>query len=125
MRDKLEALDTRFDMMTLLLDALHAVIHDTPLNTGPITDDLQEAYTAQEAIGWDNLLKGHLAKQLQHLQQKQLGDNATKKNNGVTWATNFIDMAYQQFFKAWFLRNGSDMDMMPRPKPTPTNVRPS
>ena len=55
---------------------------------------------------FNNLPKGHLAKQWQHLQQKHLSDNATKKNNGVTWATNFIDMAYQQFFKAWFLRNG-------------------
>jgi hypothetical protein len=105
MRTTMQDMDTRLDLMTLLLEALHKVIHGEDTSEIPVPPELQGLADAQQAIGWDQLLKGRLSWKWNQIQQHHLGTAATKKDNGLTWATTIIDVIYKQFWILWELRN--------------------
>jgi hypothetical protein len=106
LRTKLEAKDTPLDMMELMLEGIMAVIQGRETNTIHIPETVTNIAAAQEAIGWEQVLRGKLSQQWQRRQQAHLGDRATKKDNGQTWATAIITFILEQWKDLWILRNG-------------------
>ena len=67
---------------------------------------MEEIAEAQAAIGWDQILKGRIAMGWSVRQDQYRGENATPKDNGLTWATEIISAILSQWWDLWELRNG-------------------
>jgi len=105
-RKEMEDQDTSLDAMELMLEGLKCVLEGRDVQTINIPTSVQHIAAAQSAIGWDQLLKGRLAVDWMEHRQQQLGDQATRKNNGNTWATDIITAIWKQWLELWKLRNG-------------------
>ena len=71
-----------------------------------VPESVSHITEAQTSIGWEQLLKGRLAKEWMEYQKQHLGDRATRKNNANTWATDIITSIFRQWLELWKLRNG-------------------
>jgi hypothetical protein len=69
------------------------------------TNLIQSIKEAQEQIGWDQLLKGMISKEWIQYQREAMGESATKRKNGSTWATEIISTIFDQWLELWKLRN--------------------
>ena len=105
LRQKLEKLNTRMDLQELLLEGVKATIEGRDANTIHVPPSVQDLYTTQTEIGWTQLLKGRISQQWSHEQQRHLG-RFDKKNNGMTWATDVIQLILESWLQLWELRNG-------------------
>jgi len=107
MRRVMENIKTPDNVMTLLLNGLHAVLYDQNPNTISIPQGLDELATSQRLIGWHHLLTGRLSMDWQrHVQAHLVSTNqVTSKRTGATWAVNVIAALFQQWLSLWKLRN--------------------
>jgi Reverse transcriptase-like len=69
-----------------------------PLHMVPIA-------TAQEAIGWSQMMQGRLAKGWKHQQLEAMQGNTTKYKNAQTWSTALVRTIFQHWLELWTIRN--------------------
>ncbi len=100
-REELQKSGTALDIMELLLEGVKSAIEGREPNTIHVPPSTAAIATAQEAIGWDQLLRGRLSKEWQKRQQKHLGAGATRKNNGQTWSTSVSKFLLEQWLQLW------------------------
>ena len=105
LRKKLETLNTRLDLQELMLEGVKATLEGREAGTIHAPDTVQDLFEAQSAIGWDQLLKGRLSNQWSQMQQAHLGI-FDKKQNGMTWATDVIQLTLENWLEVWNIRNG-------------------
>ena len=105
MRAKVIEPDTHPGMADLLLAGLRAVLQGDTSDTIEVPQGLEELAAAQEAIGWDQLLKGRITIGWSDRQEQYRGNNSTAKDNGLTWATDITSALISQWWDLWELRN--------------------
>jgi hypothetical protein len=91
-------------MTTLWLEGINKGMtnSDTIIASSPALQHINEA---QEKIGWNQLLKGRIAKQWIQYQKAAMGDTESKRKNAMTWATEMISTIFEYWLKLWKLRN--------------------
>lgn len=106
LREKLDELDTPFDLQELFMEGIKHYLYGTPAPT-PQAPHLQEIAEAQDTVGWDQLFKGRLVLQWQQRQQQHMiqSNLITDKRNGQTWSTQVVATVFGQWWKLWDLRN--------------------
>ncbi len=104
LREKLLEWDTDLRLLDLMMEATYRVLHQQ-LPQGLPTQGLEDLASSQQKIGWKEFLKGRISKRWAQCQQAYLGNRATKKKNGTTWATNVVDFFLKQWLTLWELRN--------------------
>ena len=105
LRQKLEQLNTRIDLQELLLEGIKAKIEGRADHTINVPPTAQTIHEAQQEIGWDQILKGRMSSQWSTEQQHHLG-RFDKQKNGMTWATDVIQLILESWLQVWDLRNG-------------------
>jgi hypothetical protein len=75
---------------------------EEPIGSTPETQSIIEE---QEKIGWEQMIKGRISKKWIKAQEEEMGDNATKRKNALTWATEMISLIFEQWLKLWKIRN--------------------
>ena len=105
LRKRLEELNTRLDLQELLLEGIKAQLEGRADNTIHVPSSVQDLHEAQQAIGWEQILKGRMSEQWSQEQQHHLG-RYDKKKNGLTWATDVIQLILESWLQLWELRNG-------------------
>jgi hypothetical protein len=105
MRVYLRDVGTAPDIQTQLIDALRIVLFSASTTGIIVQPGLRDVATAQQTIGWHQLLRGRFSKQWIKAQDQYLGTNATTQNNGTQWLTNVIDFIFTQWWTLWELRN--------------------
>jgi len=115
LRNKLESLNTAPPLASLLVEALHRVLHDEPLGDDLSTFGLPDLHLAQASIGWHHLLKGRFSKLWTRYQQthlESLGVNSSQQ--GLKWTVNVIHCIFKSWLQLWDLRNedrhGKDLE---------------
>ena len=91
--------------MELLLEGLHATIHNLPTDTIKVNPAVADVAASQAAIGWHQILKGRFSKLWAATQDRYLGSQATVKTNGSKWVTHLIESIFIEWLKLWKLRN--------------------
>jgi hypothetical protein len=61
--------------------------------------------TAQEAIGWDQMMKGRFTNEWPTAQQETMQGKTTKYKNAQTWSTNIIQTIFEKWLELWRIRN--------------------
>jgi hypothetical protein len=105
LRQTMSDMNTRIDLMELLLEGLQSIFDSRDSDTINIPNSVAEVAAAQDAIGWEHLLRGRLSKSWAIAQQSHTGA-FQPKNNGQTWATKIIQELLQAWLDIWTLRNG-------------------
>ena len=117
-RIHLEEKDTPLQIIELFLSGLHSVLYNTDEESIIVPAGLEDLAENQRMIGWKHILMGRLSSQWQQHQQSHLAstNQATAKNNGLTWATDLASLIFKQWWKLWELRNGDrhGQDMISR-----------
>jgi hypothetical protein len=92
-------------LQQLMMDGFrHTLGMQGTLNTH-IPPHLAPLVTAQEAIGWTQMMKGRLAKEWKTQQQEAMQGNETKYKNSQTWSTEIIHTIFQHWLELWTIRN--------------------
>ena len=131
--------DTPQQVIQLMLDGVESVISNQPTTPISAPAHLQHLLDAQNAIGWEHLLRGRMAIQWITHQQTHLEGPLDPKKNGVTWTTDMIHTVFTHFHLIWKLRkadlHGKDWETATEPPqllnalqlqrhPTPTGCLP-
>jgi hypothetical protein len=61
--------------------------------------------TAQEAIGWAQMMKGRFTTEWKSYQKEAMQGKETRHNNAQTWSTTIIQTIFQQWLELWTIRN--------------------
>ena len=91
--------------MELLIEGLHATLHNLPTASITINPAVADVAASQAAIGWHQLLKGRFSKLWAATQDRYLGSRTTVKTNGSLWVTRLIETVFIEWLKMWKLRN--------------------
>jgi len=97
--------DTPQQVIQLMLDGVESVLSNQPTSPISAPAHLQPLLDAQNAIGWEHLLRGRMAIQWSTHQQTHLEGPLDPKKNGVTWTTDMIHTVFTHFHLIWRLRN--------------------
>jgi hypothetical protein len=92
-------------MKKLWLDGIEKGLkpeEDTMVECDPT---LQTIRDAQQHIGWNQMLKGRIAKAWIQYQREAMGEAATKRRNATTWSTEMVSTIFEQWLKLWKMRN--------------------
>jgi hypothetical protein len=100
MSQVMDKYNTPEPMVKLWLDSINKGMEDTE-NTIECSLELQYIVEAQEKIGWNQLMKGRIAKQWIRYQHEAMGDAATKRKNATTWATDMISTIFDRWLQLW------------------------
>jgi ribonuclease HI/predicted RNA-binding Zn-ribbon protein involved in translation (DUF1610 family) len=104
MRRKMETYKTSKNIITLWIEGMFkGMLNEATTIEG--TPDTRQIIEAQESIGWDQMIKGRIAKEWILHQKEAMGATATKKKNALTWATEMISLIFEQWLKLWKIRN--------------------
>ena len=106
--------NTAHPIKELLLEGLHAVLHNQPTNTIAVNPVVADIAASQMAIGWNQILKGRFSKLWASTQDRHIGSLSTTKDNGSMWAIRVIETILIEWLKMWKIRNddrhGRDME---------------
>ena len=102
LQSQAEKSNTSEDLRELLISGIMHVVDPTiPIDIPETATDIA---TAQEAIGWSELLKGRLSKKWAAAQQRHLGA-FNPKENGQKWAADMATVILQGWLNLWASRN--------------------
>ena len=104
-RKALDENNTAHPIKELMMEGLTAMLHNHPVNTIKVDQAVADVAAAQNAIGWNQILKGRFSKLWASTQNWNLGAHATAKVNGSTWMIKVIETILMQWVKMWKLRN--------------------
>ena len=105
-REYLEKADTDLALQELILEGTKSVLEDRSPETIHHSNTVAHLAQAQTQIGWMELFRGRMPSQWKATQHNHLGERATPKKNGQTWATGLAQTFLQQWHLLWTLRNG-------------------
>ena len=84
---------------------MHALIYNNNLQDIAIPPSVAHVATAQDDIGWHQILKGRYSLSWASYQDSYLGSKATSRNNGLSWVIGLIDAFFKEWWKLWTIRN--------------------
>ena len=110
-RIKAQAKRTDPVILDILLDGLNSFF--VPAADPPKPDnydaDYHSAITQQNAIGWDNFIKGRWSKEWRKLQALHYEANPLAKpnqhENATAWATSSVRLMWEKWYELWESRN--------------------
>ena len=104
-RKHLDANDTAYPIKELLLEGLHATLHNLPSEAMAVHPSVANVAESQASIGWHQILKGQFSKLWATTQDRYLGSHSTVKVNWSQRMIQVIESILVEWIKLWKLRN--------------------
>ena len=89
----------------LLLKGLYLVLNNQTTEAITVNPAVADIAAAQQAIGWNQILKGRFSQLWAITQDQHLGSRATNRFDGTTWMIQVIELILLEWLKMWNLRN--------------------
>jgi hypothetical protein len=88
-----------------MLNGIQHSLGQQELTSQIINPTVATVATAQDTIGWDQILKGQLAHEWKISQQEALTGTEAKYKNAQTWTTKVIQTIFELWLELWKIRN--------------------
>ncbi len=109
-RKRSESLETDPVLLDLLMEALHAWLHNNaPPSSAAYPGAYRRLVREQTALGWRQLFNGRWSKEWARLHERFIlrsQDPIPRQLTGTKWTSTFIDILWSNFRTLWASRNG-------------------